>query len=323
MSRRVLVIDTDPGVDDAIAILVALASPEVELRAVTTVFGNVSVRQTTDNALRILELAGAGGIPVASGAQRPLVRPRAPRATHAHGANGLGGVELPPADRRAGPTPAVRFLSDLLQESSRPITLCAIGPLTNLARLVATEPAAADRIDRVVVMGGSYGAGNAEEAAEFNAWSDPEAAQEVLNSGLPTTVVGMDVTRLTGLDRAAVARIGESGRVGAAAGAMLVHSRNVQATNGRASGVVIHDALAVLEAILPGFVETAPRAVSVDCGQGADRGRTLANSLLRHESDPYVGMHPVPEPQPVRVAQTIDALTAMTEIEARLCSYPR
>ncbi len=323
MRRRPLVIDTDPGVDDAIAILVALASPEVELQAVTTVFGNVSVQQTTENALRILAVAGAGEIPVAPGAPAPLVHPRPQRAVHTHGPNGLGGVELTPADRRAEPTPAVWFLADLLQASSRPVTVCAIGPLTNIALLVATEPAAAARIERLVVMGGAYGAGNLTAAAEFNAWSDPVAAQRVLSSGLPITVIGMDVTRQAALDRASVSRIGASGPVGAAAAAMLVHSRNVQGTDQGGSGVVIHDALAVLEAIIPGVVQTDPRAVSVDCGQGAGRGRTLVESRLTPTSRPDRGPQFVPQPHPVRLAQTVDAARAMTEIEARLRSYPR
>jgi inosine-uridine nucleoside N-ribohydrolase len=194
------VIDTDPGVDDAIALLVAAASPEVELRAVTTVFGNVSVSQTTENALRILALAGADHIPVATGADRPLVHPQPHRAAHVHGANGLGGVELPSAQRLAEGTPAVRLLADLLHGSSEPVTVCAVGPLTNLALLVATDPAAAARIERLVVMGGAYGSGNVTPTAEFNVWSDPEAAQRVLTSGLPITVVGLDVTRPTAMD---------------------------------------------------------------------------------------------------------------------------
>ncbi|MDQ3716740.1 MAG: nucleoside hydrolase [Actinomycetota bacterium] len=323
MSRRLLVIDTDPGVDDAIAILLAIASPEVELAAVTTVFGNVSVRQTTENALRILALAGARNIPVAAGAARPLIHPQPRRGSHTHGANGLGGVELSPADRRAEPTGAVRFLADLLQASSRPVTVCAIGPLTNIALLVGSDPAAAARIDRLVVMGGAYGAGSTTGVAEFNALSDPEAAQRVLNSGLPITVVGMDVTRQAALDLAAVERIGASGPVGAAGAAMLVHSRTVQESDQRGGGVVVHDALAVLEVIIPGVVQTDPRAVTVDCGQGAGRGRTLAESCPAPRSGPDRGAQLVPQPQPVRVAQTVDSARAGTEIAARLCSYPR
>ncbi|MGI8625512.1 MAG: nucleoside hydrolase [Geodermatophilaceae bacterium] len=220
---RRLVIDTDPGVDDAIALLVALASPEVELCAVTTVFGNVNLEQTTDNALRVLALVGADEIPVAAGADRPLVHPQPHRASHVHGANGLGGAELPGPKRRVERAPAVRFLADLLHASPSPLTVCAIGPLTNIALLVASDPAAANRIERLVIMGGAYGPGNVTPTAEFNVWSDPEAAHRVLGSGLPITVVGLDVTRPTAMDAAAVARIGASGPVGSAAAAMLAH----------------------------------------------------------------------------------------------------
>jgi len=319
---RPLVIDTDPGVDDAIALLVAAASPEVELRAVTTVFGNVSVSQTTENALRILALAGADHIPVATGADRPLVHPQPHRAAHVHGANGLGGVELPSAQRLAEGTPAVRLLADLLHGSSEPVTVCAVGPLTNLALLVATDPAAAARIERLVVMGGAYGSGNVTPTAEFNVWSDPEAAQRVLTSGLPITVVGLDVTRPTAMDAAAVARIGASGRVGSAAAAMLAHYLDFYLRLQGGTGVVIHDALAVLEAITPGVLGTVARTVSVDCGHGPGRGSTLVDrrggpgSGLPSDNQP-VGAAPVP----VHVAETVDVPRAMTEIETRLCSY--
>ncbi|MDQ3734381.1 MAG: nucleoside hydrolase, partial [Actinomycetota bacterium] len=262
MSRRPLVIDTDPGVDDAIALLVAANSPEVELLGVTTVFGNVDLDQTTENALRILELAGAVDIPVAAGARRPLVHAQLHRAAHVHGANGLGDVELPPAGRTAEATPAVRFLADLLRGSDTAVTVCAVGPLTNIALLVASDPVAAARIERLVVMGGAYGSGNVTPTAEFNVWSDAEAAHRVLSSGLPITMVGLDVTRPTALDAAACARIGASGPVGASAAAMLAHYLDHYVRMQGSPGVVIHDALAVLEAITPGVLETVERRVS-------------------------------------------------------------
>lgn len=315
---RGLVIDTDPGVDDAIALLVALASPEVELCAVTTVFGNVSVEQTTENALRVLNLAGAAQIPVAVGAQRPLVHPQPHRAAHVHGANGLGGVELPNAVRQVEKSPAVPFLADLLHGSSSPITVCAIGPLTNIALLVATDQAAAARIERLVIMGGAYGAGNVTPTAEFNVWSDPEAAHRVLSSGLPITVIGLDVTRPTAMDAAAVARIGASGPVGSAAAAMLAHYLDFYVRAGGA-GVVIHDALAVLEAITPGILGTVDRSVSVDCGHGPGRGTTYVDR--RGGTGSGIGSSPLDSPAPVRVAETVDVPRAMSEIEARLCSY--
>jgi len=314
-----LVIDTDPGVDDAIALLVALAGPEAELCAVTTVFGNVSVEQTTENALRVLALAGADQVPVAAGAQHPLVHPQPHRAAHVHGANGLGGVELPSAERQVEPVPAVRFLADLLHDSPSPVTVCAIGPLTNIALLVASDPVAAARIERLVVMGGAYGPGNVTPTAEFNIWSDPEAAHRVFSSGLPITMVGLDVTRPTAIDSAAVGRIGASGPVGAAAAEMLAHYLDFYVRVQGGPGVVIHDALAVLEAITPGVLGTVDRRVSVDCGHGPGRGTTYVDR--RRGTGSGLGSGPPDRAAPVRVAETVDVPRAMAEIETRLRSY--
>src|SRR5688572_33318794 len=150
-----LVIDTDPGIDDALAILLALASPEVDLRLVTTVHGNVELAQTTDNALRVLHLAGRSDVPVAAGAAESLVHPQPERAGHVHGTAGLGGVELAPSPATADPRPAVVALAELLIGSPEPVTVATIGPLTHLALLLGVYPDAAARIGRLVVMGGS------------------------------------------------------------------------------------------------------------------------------------------------------------------------
>ncbi len=324
MSRRLLVIDSDPGVDDAIALLVAAASPEVELLAVTTVFGNVPVEQTTENALRVMALAGDGEVPVAAGAEHPLVHPQPPRVhPHHHGANGLGDVELPSARRRVEPTPAVPFLAQLLRATPSPVTVCAIGPLTNIALLILADPVAAERIERLVVMGGAYDGGELISAAEFNIRSDPEAAQRVLSSGLPITVVGLDVTRTSSMDAAAVARIEASGPVGAAAAAMLADSFDLHARVHEGAGVVVHDALAVLEAIIPGILETVARPVSVDCGHGPGRGMTLVDRRPASGSGSDGAARSVSAGVPVRVAECVDVPRAMREIETRLCSYGR
>src|ERR1700710_2889523 len=162
-----LAIDTDPGIDDALALLLALASPEVDLRLVTTVHGNVDLAHTTDNALRVLHLAGRSDIPVAAGARDSLVHAQPRRAGHGHGAAGLGGVRLPPPPAGIDPRPAVVALAELLMASPEPVTVAAIGPLTNLALLLAVFPEAAQRIDRLVVMGGSATrGGNVTAAAE-------------------------------------------------------------------------------------------------------------------------------------------------------------
>ena len=279
MSPRIpLVIDTDPGIDDALAILLALASPEVDLQLVTTVHGNVDLALTTENALRVLHLAGRSDVPVAAGARASLIHPQPERAGHVHGEEGLGGVQLPPSPARLDPRPAVVALAELLESSAEPVTVAAIGPLTNIALLLAVHPEAAARIDRLVVMGGSAGrGGNVTAAAEFNIWSDPEAAAAVFGSTLPTVMVGLDVTLPTVLAEEGIARFAAAGPVGATAAAILQqyldHARDAYGI----PGVVVHDALALTEAIAPGTLGHGPpgrrRRHDAGCRPRADAGR--------------------------------------------------
>src|SRR3954471_18655051 len=278
LPRTPLAIDTDPGIDDALALLLALASPEVDLRLVTTVHGNVELARTTENALRVLHLAGRSDVPVAAGARSSLVHPQPERAGHVHGTTGLGGVELPPSPAAVDPRPAVVALADLLLTSAEPVTVVTIGPMTNLALLLGVFPEAAPRIGRLVVMAGSAArGGNVTAAAEFNAWADPEAASAVLRAGLPTVLVGLDVTVPTVLTEDGIARFAAAGPIGAQAAAILQqyldHARSSYGT----SGVVVHDALALTEAIRPGFLGTVRRNVVVDTGPGAGRGQTLVD----------------------------------------------
>ena len=305
-----LVIDTDPGIDDALAILLALASPEVDLRLVTTVHGNVDLAQTTENALRVLHLAGRSDVPVAAGARAPLVHPLAERAGHVHGAAGLGGVELPPSPAAVDPRPAVTALADLLTATDEPVTVCAIGPLTNVALLLAVYPEAAERIGRLVVMGGSAGAGgNVTAAAEFNAWADPEAAQAVFASAVPTVLVGLDVTLPTVLGEDGVARFAAAGPVGRTAAAVLRQYMDVARARYGVDGVVVHDALAVTEAVVPGTLATVPRDVVVDTGLGPARGQTLVDR--REPSGSATAVH---------VAEGVDSPAAVEFLVSRLAA---
>ena len=303
-----LVIDTDPGIDDAVAILLALASPEVDLRLVTTVHGNVDLAQTTENALRVLHLAGRSDVPVAAGAQGPLVHPVAERAGHVHGAAGLGGVELPPSPAAVDPRPAVVALAELLLAAEQPVTVAAIGPLTNIALLLAVYPEAAERIGRLVVMGGSAGAGgNVTAAAEFNAWADPEAAQAVFSAPVPTVMVGLDVTLPTVLGEDGVARFAAAGPLGETAGAILRQYMDHARRNYGVDGVVVHDALAVTEAVVPGTLTTVPRDVVVDTGLGVARGQTLVDRRT-----------PSGSPTAVHVAEDVDSPAAVEFLVSRL-----
>jgi pyrimidine-specific ribonucleoside hydrolase len=308
-----LVIDTDPGIDDALAILLALASPEVDLRLVTTVHGNVDLAQTTDNALRVLHLAGRSDVPVAAGAATSLVVPPAERAGHVHGAAGLGGVVLPASPADVDPRPAVVALAELLLASEEPVTVAAIGPLTNIALLLAVYPDAAARIGRLVVMGGSAGAGgNVTAAAEFNVWADPEAAAVVFRAGLPTVMVGLDVTLPTVLTEAGIARFAAAGPVGAQAAAVLRqyldHARSTYGTD----GVVVHDALALTEAIAPGTLRTVRRDVVVDTGPGAARGQTLVDRRAASTA-----------PSAIEVAEGVDSEAAVEFLVSRLTAIGR
>ncbi|GAB4081250.1 nucleoside hydrolase [Modestobacter muralis] len=305
-----LVVDTDPGIDDALALLLALASPEVDLQLVTTVHGNVDLAQTTENALRVLHLAGRSDVPVAAGARSSLVVPLARRAGHVHGEAGLGGVVLPPSVAAVDPRPAVVALAELLMRSDRPVTVAAIGPLTNIALLVSVYPDAAARIGRLVVMGGSASrGGNVTAAAEFNVWADPEAAAVVFAAGLPTVLVGLDVTLPTVLTEAGIARFAAAGPIGAQAAAVLRQYLDHARTSYGIDGVVVHDALALTEAIVPGTLHTVPRDVVVDTGPGAGRGQTLVDRRSPSTSDTAVA-----------VAEGVDSDAAVEFLVSRLAS---
>ena len=275
-----LVIDTDPGVDDAVALLLALRSPEVRLDAVTTVFGNVELATTTANALRLLTLGGRRDVPVAAGAERPLVHPQPFRADEWHGADGLGGHadRLPEPSFAADARDAVTLLADVLGGATEPVTIAAIGPLTNIALLLAAHPSLTPRIGRLVVMGGALGGGNTTPAAEFNVWSDPEAARRVLvEEPVPTTVVPLDLTMRGWVDAAWLDALAAGGEQGAVLAAVLQHYRaRYRAFYGR-DGVVIHDALAVLEAAVPGTLRTTPLPLEVACDHGPARGAVIAD----------------------------------------------
>ena len=304
-----LVIDTDPGIDDALAILLALASPEVDLRLVTTVHGNVDLDRTTDNARRVLHLAGRSDVPVAAGARESLVHPQPQRAGHVHGEAGLGGVRLPASPATLDPRPAVVALADLLMSSELPVTVAAIGPLTNLALLLRVYPDAAARIGRLVIMGGSAGrGGNVTAAAEFNAWSDPEAAHAVLTSALPTLLVGLDVTLPTVLQPGGIDRFAAAAPIGATAAAIRQQYLDVQNASGGA-GVVVHDALALTEAIVPGTLGTVRRDVVVDTTLGAGRGQTVVDR--RRVSAARTA---------VEVAETVDSAAAVEFLVSRLAA---
>jgi inosine-uridine nucleoside N-ribohydrolase len=211
MSKKII-IDTDPGVDDAMAILFAFKSPEIEVVGLTTIFGNVYTNLATQNALRLVELAGHPDVPVAQGAESPLVVPRMPVADFVHGRDGLGNVSLPPPQGRAVNKSAAQFIVETVMANPGQITLAPLGPLTNLARALALEPHLVENVAEVVLMGGAATVnGNVTPAAEANIIGDPHAADIVFTAGWPITMVGLDVTLQTVMDEAYMTTLKASG----------------------------------------------------------------------------------------------------------------
>ena len=188
-----VILDCDPGHDDAIALILALASPELKVLAVTTSAGNQTPDKTLNNALRILTLLGRDDIPVAAGAPKPLARELI-IADNVHGESGLDGPKLPDPAFAPQAMTGIELMARCLRESPEPVTLVPTGPLTNIALLLAAHPELKGKIARIVLMGGAAGAGNWTPAAEFNIYVDPEAADMVFKSGIPITMCGLDVT---------------------------------------------------------------------------------------------------------------------------------
>ena len=280
-------IDCDPGHDDAIALLLALASPELELLGVTTVSGNQTLEKTTANALKVLEYVEREDVPVAAGADRPLVRERFV-AAYAHGESGLDGPELPAPRTAPVEAHAVDFLAERVLGSRAPVTLIPVGPLTNVALLLARHPDAADRVERIVLMGGAIGEGNVTPAAEFNIWADPEAARRVFESGLDVTMIGLDVTHRALVGRAHDGRLRAAGRAGTLVAELLDFYEVFHRETYGFDGSPVHDAVAVAHVVLPGVVETLERNVEVDCASDLCRGRTVVDLRRRTGRKPNV-----------------------------------
>jgi inosine-uridine nucleoside N-ribohydrolase len=191
--KHKIILDCDPGHDDAIAILLAAHHPDIDLLAITTVAGNQSLDKTTLNALKVCSLANIRNVPVARGMDRPLVRP-ARHAANIHGESGMDGPNIPEPDIEPAPQHGVDLLIDLLMNSDGDITIVPTGPLTNIATAIRREPAILPRIKAISLMGGAIGVGNRMPAAEFNIWADPEAAAIVFDCGRPVTMSPLEVT---------------------------------------------------------------------------------------------------------------------------------
>jgi purine nucleosidase len=275
-----IILDCDPGIDDALAIAFAHGHPGIDLLGITTVAGNVGLAQTTANALAVCEFIGAGGTPVTAGCAAPLLRP-ALDARHVHGESGLGGAVLPPP--AAGPAPghAIDYIIDTIGAAPGEITLVATGPLTNIALAVRREPRLAEWVREFVIMGGSAGRGNTTPAAEYNVWADPEAAALVFRAGWTVVMLGLDVTLRTGASSVVLERMGSLGALGTEL--LLPALEQYRSTDGvgvrggqgglwgsspREAGPPVHDVCAVAWVAAPGVFGLVPARVQVEtCGQ--------------------------------------------------------
>jgi pyrimidine-specific ribonucleoside hydrolase len=274
---RPVILDCDPGHDDALAILLALARPELRVLGITTVAGNAGVENTTRNALRVLTLLGRTDVPVAAGAGRPLVRPGRV-AAHVHGASGLDGADLP--EPAVGPVAegAVEMLARLVRASADPVTLIPTGPLTNIALFVGTHPELLPRIAEISIMGGAIGEGNLTASAEFNIWADPEAAAIVLDCGRPVALAPLEVTHAALFRNADIPRVEALGtQTGRVFADLLRFFAIFHRERYGWDGSPIHDAVAVARLVVPGLVREIPYRVDVETESELTRGRTVVD----------------------------------------------
>lgn len=278
--RTKIILDCDPGHDDAVALLLAAASPALDLRLVTVVAGNQTLDRTLRNTLAVLSAAGAHAVPVAGGMDRPLVRPQIV-AGNIHGSTGLDGPPLPEITLQPAPEHGVDLIIRTLLDSDGDITVIPTGPLTNIATAMRLNPRILPKIERIVLMGGAINFGNTTPAAEFNIYADPEAAHIVFSSGVPLTMIGLDVTYQTQALPARRARIEAlntpiSRLVCAWLDFFAGRYREVFGLE----GPPLHDPCAVAQVIRPGIVRTQPMAVVVDLSGGPSYGRTVCD--MRH-----------------------------------------
>jgi len=274
-----ILIDCDPGHDDAVALL--FAARHLELVGITTVHGNSSLENTTRNALALLELAGLD-IPVARGCAGPWVG-NATYAPHIHGKSGLDGATLPQPTRQLVEAHAVDFIIDQAQRHRGELVVAVIGPQTNLAMALRREPRLAQWLREVTVMGGSTTTGNVTPAAEFNIYCDPEAAAAVFASGIPIRMVGLNVTRRTGFSSADVERLRSSGRrVAGVIADLLAFYLARQRESFGLDLAPMHDVCAVIPYAFPDLIRYGRTSVQVELGGALTRGMTVCDLRAFH-----------------------------------------
>jgi purine nucleosidase len=274
--REKIIIDTDPGTDDALAILLAFNSRELDVRAITIVAGNVTADLGLENALKVTSLAGRCDVPVAQGAAHPLFQ-KLNTEEFWNGRNGLGGAELPPSTCHAVPQFGPDLIIEVVHRYPHEITLVPIGPLTNIALAISKDPSIVPLVKNVVLMGGSITGGNVNAASEFNIHSDPEAASIVFNAGWPITMVGLDVTEHTLITGADVAQLESKGGPESKFAAAVARFQIGTYQGTGFGGGAVHDALAVGAVIDNSFLKTQDMRVDIETDGRFTRGETVGN----------------------------------------------
>ena len=285
---RKIIIDTDPGIDDAMAIFYALASPELDVVGLATVFGNAETSVCTDNALKLLEIAGRTDIPVARGVDEPLVMPYRGPVAFVHGSDGQGEVFLPPPTTSALQIDAAQFMVQTVHESPGEITLVAVGPLTNIATAMQLDPEFSSQLAGIVLMGGNaFVGGNASPAAEANVLNDPEAADIVFGADCQIVMAGLDVTEQTVMTSSDVAQFASFTNARAQHLAAIVpFYENFYRKRLGLDGIHVHDSSTISYLLAPELFTWVEFPIRVDCGNSFCRGKTQpAVHVSDHETE--------------------------------------
>jgi purine nucleosidase len=281
-----MILDCDPGIDDALAITFAHGHPDLDLLGITTVAGNVGLAQTTTNALAVCEFIGAAGTPVTPGCAGPFLRP-ALDAREVHGESGLGGAVLPTPTTGPAAGHAIDFIIDTVRADPGEITLVATGPLTNIALAVRREPRLPGWVRDFVIMGGSSGRGNTTPAAEYNIWADPEAAAMAFGAGWPVIMLGLDVTQRTGASAAVLQRMRELGPLGTV---LLLPALEQYLSTGDSGGPPVHDVCAVAWVAQPDVFGLVPARVQVETTGRLTSGMTVTEFDVEGDGNARVAM---------------------------------
>ena len=320
-AAKKIIFDTDPGTDDALALMLALNSPELDVRAITVVPGNVTAQMGLENALRMVSLANRCDIPVAAGAQHPLFQ-KLITAEFFHGKNGLANIELPPSkckvDTRFGPD----LIIQLVHASPHEITLVPVGPLTNIALAVEKDPSIVPLVKEVILMGGSITGGNVNASAEANIYNDPEAAQIVFQAGWPVTMVGLEVGDKALFTKKYLDQLSSThGPINDFIAAVLKYLVDLSAQFGEA-GTPMYDPSAIAVAIDATLVKTQDMRVDVETRGEFTRGETVGNrrgyverNVLRGDRYVIEGADKVPPNAKVCVDVEADRFLQLFRVE--------